>query len=262
VSDSSREAPTSSVAEPVSEGGSRAARSEESPAEAPRKRPWWRLALLGVVFVLIVSSPWWAPLGLKRLAFFRVRNVEIVGARYLPARDILNRLRVDTLASVWDPTAPLERRVATHPQVRSVEIERKLPGTLVVHVDERLPVALVPSPRGFRAFDERGVALPIDLAKTPIDAPILIERDTSALRLLAELKTSAPSLYDHVSDVRPLSDEELLIAFDSLTVRAMKSVRAERLSEIQPVRDDLARRQLKVVELDLRYRDQVIARIQ
>ena len=42
----------------------------------------------------------------------------------------------------------------------------------------------------------------------------------------------------------------------------MKSVTSDRFYEIQPVRDDLARRQLKVVELDLRYRDQVIARIQ
>jgi len=41
----------------------------------------------------------------------------------------------------------------------------------------------------------------------------------------------------------------------------MKSVTVERLAEIEPVQDDLARRQLRVAELDLRYRDQVIARL-
>jgi cell division septal protein FtsQ len=238
-----------------------APRRDSTTREAAPKRSRWRLALLGVGILLLVTSPLWGILGLRRLAFFRVRRVEIVGARYLKASDVLTRLHVDTLASVWDNTAPLERRVATHPLVRSVEIERKLPGTLVVHVDERLPVALVPSPQGFRAFDERGVALPIDPSKTPVDVPILAERDTAALRLLAELRVDAPTLYDRVSDIRPMGGEELLIELDSVTLRTMKSVTTGRLFEVQPVRDDLVRRQLKVVELDLRYRDQVIARI-
>jgi hypothetical protein len=35
-----------------------------------------------------------------------------------------------------------------------------------------------------------------------------------------------------------------------------------RLADIFPVESDLARRQARVKELDLRYRDQVIARLQ
>lgn len=245
-----------------SETEPRASRSESSPREAAPDRSRWRFAIVGAALILVAGSPLWGPMFLRRLTFFRVRNVEVIGARYISGGDIIARLRVDTTASVWDAIAPLERRVAAHPQVRSVEIERKLPGTLVVRIDERLPVALIPSPRGFRAFDARGVALPIDLAKTPIDAPILADRDTAALRLLATLEASAPNIYDRMSDVRPVSGDELVIKFDSLTLRTLKSVTADRFSEIQPVRDDLARRQLKVVELDLRYRDQVIARIQ
>ena len=259
MSDASRE-PTPTAEKPAQDA--RPNKADTMPREAPPKRPRWRLALGGVGLLLLLASPIWGPLFLGRLAYFRVRKIEVVGARFLPIGDILTLLHVDTLASVWAPTAPLERRVASHPQVRTVEIERKLPGTLVVHVDERLPVALVPSSRGFRAFDERGVALPIDLAKTPVDAPILAERDTSALRLLGDIRIEAPALYDRVSDIRPQAGDELLIEFDSLTIRAMKSVTVDRLYEVQPVRDDLARRQLKVAGLDLRYRDQVIARIQ
>jgi len=259
MSDSSHEptpTPTESGAEP------RTSRSDVVPRETAPQRSRWQLTLAGVVLVLVAGSPLWGPLMMRRLAFFRVRNVEVVGTRYLAANDVIKLLHVDTMASVWDAIAPLERRVASHPQVRSVEIERKLPGTLVVNVDERPPVALVPSPRGFRAFDARGVALPIDVAKTPIDAPILADRDTAALRLLSSLEAEAPQVYDRVSDVRPVSGDELVIKLDSLTLRTMKSVTPDRFYEIQPVRDDLARRQLKVVELDLRYRDQVIARIQ
>jgi cell division protein FtsQ len=41
----------------------------------------------------------------------------------------------------------------------------------------------------------------------------------------------------------------------------MTSVTLARLSDIEPVERDLAQRQLRPVELDLRYRDQVIARL-
>jgi hypothetical protein len=42
----------------------------------------------------------------------------------------------------------------------------------------------------------------------------------------------------------------------------MLDVAPARLGEIIPVEQDLARRQARVAELDLRYRDQVIARLQ
>jgi cell division protein FtsQ len=220
-----------------------------------------RLALIGAVLVLLAGSPFWGPLLLRQLSFFRVRKVEIVGARYVSVGDILDRLHVDTTASVWDPTAPLAGRLASHPQLRHVSVRRKLPGTLVVDVDENLPVALVPTNDGVQAYDARGVPLPIDLARTPIDAPILARRDPGVLKLLGLLRTEAPALYDRVSEVRTVGADEVLIDFDGTPVRAMRDVSATRLAEIEPVEDDLTRRGLHAAEIDLRYRDQVIARL-
>jgi hypothetical protein len=42
----------------------------------------------------------------------------------------------------------------------------------------------------------------------------------------------------------------------------MADVTVSRLADIFPVEHDLARRQARVAEIDLRYRDQVIARLQ
>jgi len=47
-----------------------------------------------------------------------------------------------------------------------------------------------------------------------------------------------------------------------LRVRVPVGLSVERLADIFPVESDLARRQASVSELDLRYRDQVIARLQ
>lgn len=220
-----------------------------------------RLGIAAVVLVLFVGAPFWAPLLLRQLSFFRVRKVEIVGARYVTAGDILDRLHVDTNASVWDPTGPLERRLASHPQLRRVSVRRKLPGTLVVDIEENSPVALVATSDGMRAYDARGVALPIDLTKTPLDAPVLPRRDVGVLKLLGLLRSEAPALYDRVSEVRVVSADELLIEFDGTPVRTMRDVTADRLAEIDPVEDDLTRRGLRAAEIDLRYKDQVIARL-
>ena len=48
----------------------------------------------------------------------------------------------------------------------------------------------------------------------------------------------------------------------SLRVRASLGVSVSRLADIFPVESDLLRRRANVAELDLRYRDQVIARLQ
>ena len=220
-----------------------------------------RLSLLGIGVLLLLAAPFWGPLLLRQLSFFKVRKVEIIGARYVSVGEVIERLHVDTTVSIWTPTAPLAARLATHPQVRSVTVRRKLPGTLVVVISENLPVALVPSNDGLRAYDARGVALPIDLARTPIDAPILAQRDVGLLHFLAALRNEAPSLYDRVSEVRIAAADEVVLQVAGTPVRAMRDVSATRLADIEPVEQDLARRGLHAAELDLRYRDQVIARL-
>jgi cell division protein FtsQ len=146
------------------------------------------------------------------------------------------------------------------PEVRAAVIRRKLPGTLVVTVTERVPVAMVPTPQGLRPYDASGLPLPVDPSRVPVDAPILARRDTLALRLLGELRQLAPELYQRVSDVRRAGDE-LEFSLASTLVRTMTDVTVGRLEDVEPVERDLANRRLQATELDLRYRDQVIARL-
>lgn len=233
-----------------------------APDGAPSGDRRWRLVALVVIVLALVTSPWWGRAALRRMAFFRVRNVEIVGARYLRASDVVARLAVDTTASVWDDVERLEARVRSHPQVAEVEIGRRLPGTLVVRVTENLPVALVPSRGGFQAVDARGRALPIDPSRSNVDLPIVAQRDTALLRLMADVRRVSPALYARVSEVRRAGQGEIVVRLVSVPVRAAVHVTAERLAETIPVEEDLARRGAAVAELDLRFRDQVIARLQ
>jgi cell division protein FtsQ len=231
-----------------------------------RLREWWeargRRLAWGVLAIVVAASPWWARAVAARMDYFRVRRVEIEGLRFASPDVVRLRLRPDTTMSVWDDLEAYERRVEGHAQIRSVRVGRRLPGTLVVRVEENLPVALVQGETELIAYDAEARRLPVDPARTPVDLPVLLERDPPLLRLLGALHDSAPAIFSRISDVRRAGRDELVFHFASLPVRTLGNVTAARLAEIFPVEADLARRQARVAELDLRYRDQVIARLQ
>ena len=196
------------------------------------------------------------------MSFFRLRRVQVVGARYVRADSIVALLGVDTTRSIWDETDELAARVRQHPQVSDVDIGRRVPGTLVVTITERVPVAFVPTARGLEPLDAAGRVLRIDPSRVNVDLPVLARRDTVVLRLLGELRERSPQLYQRVSAARRAGRGEIVLEMGAVNVRAMDDVSVERLADILPVEADLARRQARAVELDLRYRDQVIARVQ
>jgi cell division protein FtsQ len=234
----------------------------EGGREERRRRPWRRLALAAVVIALVATTPWWGPRVLGEMSFFRLRRVQVVGARYVRADSIVALLGVDTTRSIWDETDELIARVRQHPQVSDVEIARRVPGTLVVTVTERIPVAFVPTARGLQPLDAAGRTLPIDPSRVNVDLPVLARRDTAVLRLLGELRERSPQLYERVSAARRAGRGEIVLELGAIKVRAMGDITVERLGDILPVEADLARRHARVAELDLRYRDQVIARLQ
>lgn len=224
-----------------------------------------RLLLVTAAVIGVVSTPWWGPRALSRLDFFHVRRVVFEGMRYTPRTEALALLRVDTLQSVWQPLEPLGARVAAHPLVSSATVERQLPGTIVVRLVEREPVALVRRRTGrLEPVDGAGHELPIDPAVAPMDVPIAGTADSVLMHLLEGLRVSEPSLYARVERADrvkvPRGPDEFRLKLESFTVRALPQVTVARFKDILPVEADLTRNRLRVVELDLRFRNQVIAR--
>ena len=239
-------------------------------------KPGWKI--LGALFLvgLILAAAWGTRAAGRSMAFFRVRSVEIRGVRYLQPNEILSRLKVDTLMSVWDDLDPLRERVRHHPQITDVTITRRLPGTLVVTVQENQPVALIQTRTGLLPYDSVGRELPIDPARVNLDLPIVATNDPALLKLVGAIRYATPNVFSRLEEVRRTGKDEILLtlsprvraAGDSTQSQRMLRVRVpiglsvERLTDIFPVENDLARRQAHVDELDLRYRDQVIARLQ
>ena len=238
-------------------------------------RPGWKI--LGALFLiaLIMAAAWGVRAGARQMAFFRVRSVEVRGARYLQPSEIISRLKVDTLASLWDDLTPYRNRLRGHPQVSDVSVSRKMPGTLVVTIKENLPVALIQTPAGLLPYDSTGKQLPIDPARTNLDLPIVATDDPVLLKLVGAIRAAEPRVYARIEEAKRTGREEILLTLSrgvgsadtilrgrALLVRVPIGLSVERLADIFPVESDLARRQIHVGELDLRYHDQVIARLQ
>ena len=152
-------------------------------------------------------------------------------------------------------------------------VERDLPGTLRVLVTEREPVALVSLRGRLQPADATGAVLPIDPSLRPMDMPVVSTADSSLLAVLDGLRQNAPALYARVIQAGKSGNDELRFSLtggavgaagpamaNTIIVRTTSDVTVARFRDILPVEADLARNHLRVVELDLRFRDQVIAR--
>ena len=226
------------------------------------KKPGYRYLAGIIIAAAVVTAPRWGRATMHRMTYFHVRKLEIRGVRYLQPSDIVGRLRVDTLRSIVDDIAPLEARLRSHPQVAGVAITRRFPGTLVVTIKENMPVALVPRGDGLQPYDSSGRALPIDPSRANLDLPVLTVPDRAALRLIGELRATDPKVFDLISEVAPDGHDLVFTLNSSLRVRASAGVAPQRFRDIFPVESDLARRNERAAELDIRYRDQVVARLE
>ena len=245
------------------------------------RKPGWKILGALLLVALIMAAAWGVRAGARSMAFFRVRSVEIRGARYLQPNEIVARLQIDTLASLWDDLEPFRERVRRHPQIADVRFERRMPGTLVVIVQENLPVALIQTPAGLLPFDSLGRQLPIDPSRSNLDLPIVASADPVLLKLVGAIRAAQPRVFARIEEARRIGRDEILLTLSSgaedaaraaadtatpqrksLRVRLPVGLSVDRLADIFPVESDLARRQARVGEIDLRYRDQVIARLQ
>jgi cell division protein FtsQ len=235
--------------------------------------------VLVVGTMVIVTSMSRVPEALAGVELFRVKKVELEGARFLTLDEVKELLDVTAEASVWDDLEPLGLRVRRHGLVAEADVRRRLPGTLVVRVREREPVALLPTPV-LSPVDREGRVLPIDPARHRLDLPVVhplreVQREEeplrrSEIRLLAgEVATLAqtdPGLLGSVSELAVDSggDIALRMTDPDVTLHYRPPLRAGHIREGLRVLSDAAQRHPDRTPrvVDLRYADQVVVRFQ
>jgi cell division septal protein FtsQ len=233
-----------------------------------------------VAWTLLLGTLWVA--GSKAMAvlrsmeLFRVTDAVFTGLDYLDRAEAMRLLRLDADVSIWSDTERWEQRLLESPLVASVRVRRRVPGTLVVHVTERRPVALVPTPT-LEPVDARGVRLPIDPAERRLDLPVMLidERAARRTRLLpsrgrelaaevARLQDADTAFVQLVSEVAWQDGTSVVARWTDPEVDFLMEPGASprRLREgLAALADALGREPSKrPTQIDLRYADQVVVR--
>jgi cell division septal protein FtsQ len=193
------------------------------------------------------------------LGYFRVRRVEIAGLQYLDPAKVIGALQLRPMASVFDDPAPLARRVDALPGVASVDVGRRLPGTLEVAVVETPPVALASRGDGLALLDGGGHVLPYDPLRSAPDLPLAANGDALVAGVLARVREADPDLFARVGAAwRVGPDVVLEVGGRRLWFGAQ--VAAEDIRAVMAVEQALARTGRTYQELDGRFAGQVIVR--
>ena len=214
------------------------------------------------------------PGALDDVDWFRVRSLRIEGLRYLTAPEVEIAAAVPKAANLWDDTGPVVARLRAHPLIRAVAVTRRLPGTLVVEVEERVPVGLVPTPT-LQPVDRDGHPIPLDPVRHPLDLPVIRPGRgvqgtpapaaiAAAAREAARLAEVDPAFWAGVSVVTENGSRDVVLEWGDPAVRLRYRIPLAqvRVREALAVLADAADRtggQLPAT-LDLRFVDQVVVR--
>lgn len=117
--------------------------------------------LLPLVFLLAVAIG--VPFGIFQAylstvsgAYFQLSDVSVTGLAHIERAALLERARLRAGRNIFDiDTERVQAAIATHPWVREVEVERRLPNQIRVHLVEYTPVAVLVGER-YRLVSEDG----------------------------------------------------------------------------------------------------------
>lgn len=214
------------------------------------------------------------PALLGHVAFFRVRQIELVGLKRLAPDAVIAALRLPAEASVFTDTRLLADRVRGLGGVAGARVQRRLPGVLEVELRELEPAALVPASgvggggggggaaRGgsLVAVDGEGRLLPFDPARAPLDVPIATSADRAVVGVLALVQSVDPALYQTITSARSLAGGDVLLEIGSRRVLLGCDAGPEVIRAVVLVAHDLAAKRRAYAELDARFAGQVVVR--
>lgn len=233
---------------------------------------WLRVGALALAATALAAG---APYALRETGSFRIDHVEVRGTHYMTPQAVLQASGITRNATVFDDDAEWRTRLLAHPMIDDVEIERRVPGTIVLHVKEAEPIAYARTPE-LVAIDAQAHALPLDPAMAPLDLPVLgtVSRPASNGRFadratldlaqaIAAVRAFEPALAGWVSEAAPAPGSGLRLTLRGPTnaiALLPLPLTAERLRELRLTLADLAARgELRgTTRIEARYSDQIV----
>ena len=241
--------------------------------EPGRKRRIGRIGAVMVVLFTVGASIPKAYSGLQGSDLFKLQEITVVGSHYLTADEVVTQSGLSQGINLFETNLKSATdSIVSHPLVRRALLLRRPPDSLVISVEERVPIALISTNEGLLGFDCDAVSF--DLPTVPFDLPVVTGLEKvlsdstlseflvlqSVARLIGIATAEQTDFWKQVSEVCMLTQAEGdLILTNGMTLK----VRLEGISEqIQNLRAFLASGNVLHTDfayIDLRYENQVVA---
>jgi cell division protein FtsQ len=223
------------------------------------RRRWF---VVGTIVLGVGGLAAVTPMALRRMPFFQVRRVELLGVRYRSPEQVIRSLGLRRDQNLFDDTAPIERNAAGLVGVVRATVERRLPGTLRVTLVERSPVALVPGPQAMSVVDCDGRPLPYDPAATGVDLPLVERPDSVLAAVLCAVRAADTALFQSVDGARrsTLGGGAVTLEMGVQRVILRSAPGSDEIRAVGAVRRHLATTGRAYTELDARFAGWVVVR--
>ncbi|MDU4959736.1 MAG: FtsQ-type POTRA domain-containing protein [Sporomusaceae bacterium] len=128
----------------------------------PTKFALLLLAVLLSGFLLLQSS------------LFSIGSVQVQGQRYMSEEEVLRIAGIGDRINIFRlDTDSIKQRLLQDLRIADVAISRRLPGTVIISLRERQPVAFIATSYGFAQLDEAGMVLAAAKSIRQMNAPLI-----------------------------------------------------------------------------------------
>lgn len=244
-------------------------------------------AVAGLAMGGLTLSEW-----TKTSPAFNLKTIDVEGNNAVGKEDIIAVSGLERGRNIWSADlSETERRLLLDRRFEQVAVTRRLPGTVVVRVEELQPIAFVQLDRLY-GVSERGELIPLTPGNGLRDLPVITVDASSyrqapgatesedrsfetlrdamlanpemarALYLMRVLRTMSPGMYDELSEIHVSSPDDPVayMVEGGLAIRFGTGHYPRKIEMLKRTVEQLEADAIRTRLIDLRFKNQVIVR--
>ncbi|GAB6100376.1 FtsQ-type POTRA domain-containing protein [Halanaerocella petrolearia] len=213
------------------------------------------LVVLGVVHIIYSN-------------YFQITEIKITGNQLLTDNYLLNFSKLQQETNIFEiDSKKIKKKLLKLPQLKSVTIKRDLPNKLVISVQERRPIAIIPFQSSYQVVDTEGWILEVTNSLSSWKLPLItgVNIDSQAKKIkLTGMKSQAVNYLSKlsknvlagISELHIDSQQRInLFLRQGGKVKLGTNFNIEQKAEVfTSIYQDIKTKNLKVDYVDLRYK--------
>jgi cell division protein FtsQ len=240
------------------------------------RRTVLKTAVVAGLALVFAFAAWGAARWLTRVSWLPISEVRIEGLRHVGKAEALDLMGVSEGRNILSVSpAEMVRRAARSPWIKGISVNRHLPASLRVQIEERAPVAVLHREKGGFLVDSEGRAIMhVDdarLWRLPVVSGLPVRRIAPGEQVDARNLAVALDLARFAAAEKRLGASEaieiwagdpndLSLFANGIEIRVGRGEYAEKFGRWFLVADQLSQRVPDLAVVDLRFQGQVIVR--